>query len=179
MDQDFRFKMGAGRGRQSELSTSIHLSRLPHYGYNVTSCLPPLLPCLPWRERLDPQRVNQRKSFFHLQLSGVYLVIATRKISTALTKSRNSRAQSSSSGFDSCCLFCFHCSCHGTGCRKLTSRSDQVWPLAETSGGSPVLRGPLMSQLVFCFRYDRSSLLQCCSKCVAKSLSESADVSLG
>lgn len=34
-----------------------------------------------------------------------------------------------------------------------------------------------MSQLVFCFRYDRSSLLQRCSKCIPKSPSESADVS--
>lgn len=178
MDRAFGFKMGAGDGGKVSRAPAF-ISQLPRCGYNVTSCLPPLLPCLPWRERLDPQRVNQRKPFFQLQRSGVYLVIVTRKVSTALTKSRNSRAQGSSSGFDSCCLFCFRCSCHSTRCRKLTSRSGQVWPLAETPGVSPILRGPLTAQLVFCFRYDRSSLLQGCSTCVPKSPGESADVSLG
>lgn len=31
----------------SELSTSIHLSQLPYYRGNVSSCLKPLLLCLP------------------------------------------------------------------------------------------------------------------------------------
>lgn len=70
------------------------------------------------------------------------------------------------------------CSCYNTEGKKSTSRSGQVWSLTETPGGPPVLRGPGVSQSVFCFRYNHTSLLQCFSKCVPKSLNESADVSL-
>jgi hypothetical protein len=186
MSLDSRFKAGRAEGGCSPASLSLSLSLPPSLPPSLLTMdtMWPAASCsckhafLTWQA--VPSLCKPNQTLLQVAIAR-HFVTATRKIR------QNPKSQCLTwvvfgsqfllpllfpvSGFPSC-------SCHNTEGEKSTSRSGQVWSLTETPGGPPVLRGPLISQLVFCFRYNHTSLLQCFSKCVPKLLNESADVSL-